>query len=253
MTLSLSLEKIRRTAKKTKCNLWSKYVMRPLGDIFAVPFVYFDFNPRIIIFFRFILEITGAILFLFNYFILGITLIFLGRVFDQVDGNVARALDKTSAWGRYLDEIADMVAKIILWSAISFILFESYSQGKSHIIFSYLALFIPLLELLMFHARDRASLYIREGRKSNKEKVSRFFSKSSVNNKYKVLYFFRSSYDFISMFWLSICIPFLVLSAIFGNFHFYVIFAVFFHFLFFFYEISRKMFYDRLILKKYSL
>ncbi|MFA7385322.1 MAG: hypothetical protein WCZ99_00005, partial [Candidatus Paceibacterota bacterium] len=73
MTLSLSLEKIRRTAKKTKCNLWSKYVMRPLGDIFAVPFVYFDFNPNVITFFRFILEITGVFFFLNRYFILGIT------------------------------------------------------------------------------------------------------------------------------------------------------------------------------------
>jgi phosphatidylglycerophosphate synthase len=253
MTLSLSLEKIRRTAKKTKCNLWSKYVMRPLGDIFAVPFVYFDFNPRIIIFFRFILEITGAILFLFNYFILGITLIFLGRVFDQVDGNVARALDKTSAWGRYLDEIADMVAKIILWSAISFILFESYSQGKSHIIFSYLALFIPLLELLMFHARDRASLYKHGGENKDGKEMKELKKIPSNSIFYKIKSFFKFLSDFIPMFWLGINFPFFVLSVIFGILHIYVGFAFFFWFLIFSFEFLRKVFYDKLILERYPL
>ncbi|MDD4897709.1 MAG: CDP-alcohol phosphatidyltransferase family protein [Candidatus Pacebacteria bacterium] len=253
MTFLSSFISVQNNFKKTKTNIWRKYVERFLGRFFAVPFVYFDFNPNVITFFRFILEITGVFFFLNRYFILGITLIFLGRVFDSVDGNVARALDKTSAWGRYLDEIADMVAKIILWSAISFILFESYSQGKSHIIFSYLALSVPLLELLMFHARDRASLYKHRGENKDGKEMKELKKIPSNSIFYKIKSFFKFLSDFIPMFWLGINFPFFVLSVIFGILHIYVGFAFFFWFLIFSFEFLRKVFYDKLMLERYPL
>ncbi len=265
MTLSLAIKKIKKDNRRTVHNLWDNYILRFFGKIFAVPFVYFNINPILIIIIGFLFEILGVVFLFYHYFIFGLIFLFLGKVFDNVDGITAHALNRTSAWGKLLDETRDMITYFFLWIAISFLLYQDYLLGKNYIIFSYLALTIPIFKLLSFHIMDRSDLYTykvaeRAGKEKEEliselkeEKERHLLNSLFFRIKFKLLSFLKRFSHFSLFFWNSISFLFLAFSLYIDRLYLFLTFSLIFALILFVSEISRKFFYNKLILKKYPL
>lgn len=263
MDISSVIKKVKEDKRRIVYNLWDNYLIRPIGKIFSIPFIYFNINPILIVILGFLFGLSGIFLIILNYYVIGFILFLIGIVFDNVDGITAYALNRTSALGKLLDETKDIIIKIMLWASISFLVFKN-SQNNQHFLFlSILALIIPIFELMSFYLIERKKYYIyeiinKEKLKFNelilklKDKSSNFFSES-INRKieFKILFFFKHFFSFFIYLWTTIFYPFLFFSLLFNFLNILIIFSFLFGLINFLFQLFRVMFYDRLILKDY--
>ena len=101
----------------------------PVSKIFILFFSnYRILTPNQITFIATVFRLITAIMFLKGFFAVGAVFYYFAYVLDCVDGAVARLTNQTSAFGRYLDHVSDLVGDIVVLCSLAF------SQG---LLFSY--------------------------------------------------------------------------------------------------------------------
>ena len=113
--------------KGNNSNFWARFVLRPGGNILAYPFIAFGISPNIVTWLSLLTGLVGAFLVATSHAVLGVLFIFLSDLLDYSDGTVARALDKRSGWGRFLDSQFGKYINAAKWVAIVWI-FLSYDH-----------------------------------------------------------------------------------------------------------------------------
>ena len=114
--------------KGNDANLWAKCVLRPGGNILSYPFIAFGVAPNFVTWLSLFTGLIGALCIALSQAMLGILLLFLSQLLDYADGTVARALDKRSGWGRFLDSQFGKYINAAKWVAVVW-LFIAYEHN----------------------------------------------------------------------------------------------------------------------------
>ena len=88
---------------------YCRYILRPISTRISY-FIYSTFgevNPNVITAIGLIIGISGELFLLTGKPILGVSLLITWTIFDGLDGELARFLNRTSAHGAYLDNVVD--------------------------------------------------------------------------------------------------------------------------------------------------
>lgn len=89
----------------------------PLFKLASRPFIFLKINPHVISF----LTLAAVIAFCFFIasanFVLASAMVLLAGLFDLIDGQVARALEKATPFGKFLDRTLDKINDSIIMSA----------------------------------------------------------------------------------------------------------------------------------------
>ncbi len=92
-----------------------------LREIFLTPIVNIliklNVSPNVITIFTFLLNIIPFYLYANKQFILGAISLILINVFDAIDGEVARRMNKTTKFGAFLDSNLDRISEAIIFLA----------------------------------------------------------------------------------------------------------------------------------------
>lgn len=100
----------------------SRFIYRPISFYLAVPFVLLGFSANGVTFLRFLIAI-GGFFFLaaggYASVVAGSAILFLSALLDYVDGNVARFRKQPSHFGKFLEDVTDMIVKAIIPLAAS--------------------------------------------------------------------------------------------------------------------------------------
>ena len=130
-------------------NLWARYVLRPTGNVAGAIALQFGIRPNTITLLSLVFGLAGAIALLSDNAILAIFLLFSGQVLDYADGTVARALQRTTAWGRFLDSQFGRLVDVSMWLAIFWVLLLGHAQEGNIVNFwVFFAVLVPILGLL---------------------------------------------------------------------------------------------------------
>lgn len=79
---------------------------------------------------RIIFTLIGIFFVFKNKFLLGISFYFFGNILDCVDGNIARATDSATYWGKFIDGFVDTVVESLLFLAF-YSAYQKLSLGQN--------------------------------------------------------------------------------------------------------------------------
>ncbi len=111
---------------------------------------YIPFSPNVLTITGFLITSAAAIVILHNIKLGGI-LIFLGGIFDMLDGMVARIKGETSRFGAFLDSVLDRYSDAFLFLSIAW-----YLAGKGDHIGALLSLGTLIGAFIISYTRARA-------------------------------------------------------------------------------------------------
>lgn len=113
--------------KGNDANFWAKFVLRPGGNVLSYPFIALGIAPNFVTWLSLFTGLVGAFLVATTHAVLGVLFLFLSDLLDYSDGTVARALDKRSGWGRFLDSQFGKYISAATWVAVVW-LFIAYDS-----------------------------------------------------------------------------------------------------------------------------
>ena len=152
------------------------YLFSLVSYVITPFFLIFNIRPNTITFLNFLIAITSiALIFLgqAKFFILGITLYFVFRVFDFCDGNVARLTNQASFYGRFLDSILDIFYESFLILSIGFYCFKYYNSEELF----FLAIVSSIFSIYSTCIHDKYSSLVRWLNEENKTKFTPYLRK----------------------------------------------------------------------------
>jgi len=119
----VTISQIKEVNRKASVNYpWSaKYIFAPLSVYFTKPFI--NVHPNIMTFIMIIIGISSLpFFFLGGYWniLIGVFLLYTYVIFDGVDGNIARVMDKKSMRGKYLDFIPTIIVNPLVFVTLGF-------------------------------------------------------------------------------------------------------------------------------------
>lgn len=112
-----------------------RFVHRPLAYVLARALVPTPVSPNLVTLGSIVLGIASALLLVGGTrwgFQLAALCLFLSAVFDCADGQLARLRKSSSAFGRMLDGIADLVVIAVVIAAGSFTIWDRYAERPMH-------------------------------------------------------------------------------------------------------------------------
>ena len=107
------------------------YLMRPLAAVIVWLLYPTRITPNQVTFFAILIGCTGAGVYLFGTPLAAAsagTLVVLKDIFDDADGQLARAKGEYSRRGRFFDSIGDFVVDVFVFSAITAVVFHDHPQ-----------------------------------------------------------------------------------------------------------------------------
>jgi len=206
--MNITIQDIRASLPKAKRKadpFWVNYVLRPLSTPLAWFFIKIGLKANHVTYLSIIVSVMGGILLLSgNYFvaITGALLFNLFAVLDCVDGNIARATKKFSAYGEWVDALGGYITYTVV------LLFSGLAIGNQA------TLFFEFDYILLASLAVIANLLMRviyQNFKTIKtENVKKEFSaRRSISQNFGITGFMM---------------PFLLLSVIFKNLEFFILF-----------------------------
>ena len=112
------------TEEKNKFNnsfLWWKIAVKYPALYLTKIFLWFKINPNSVTSISILIGLTGLYLIAFGnylYNLLGILLVYIWQLLDDVDGNIARTTDCTSKYGEFLDDLGAIIMYGFLFYAL---------------------------------------------------------------------------------------------------------------------------------------
>lgn len=137
---------------------WVRFVLRPGGNLLAVPFIARGVHPNTVTWLSLLIGLVGVAVIPFGWFALAVGCLLVRSLLDYADGTVARATSKQSHWGRYLDGVAGKVLYAARWLAIALWALSSY-EGPGTGYVAVIAATVPSFYLLTKHLSMRGRLY----------------------------------------------------------------------------------------------
>lgn len=104
------------------------YLLRPVAAIFVWLFYSTRITPNQVTLFAIFLGLAGSLAYTFgtlHAIAVGGSLILAKDIFDDVDGQLARAKQMYSRRGRFLDSIGDFIVDLALFTAITFVVYQT--------------------------------------------------------------------------------------------------------------------------------
>lgn len=136
-----SLGEIRNTSKQSRDShftLWNRHVVSHFSLYITKLLLYTPITANQITFLMLLLGIIGPI-FLFNgFFVIGLLLLHLAVVLDNVDGEIARYKNQKSMMGKYLDGVYHVVVSQFMLFGYAYGIYNLH-PSKLLIIFGFLA------------------------------------------------------------------------------------------------------------------
>jgi phosphatidylglycerophosphate synthase len=223
-------DKLKKSKKKLD-GVFATYCCTPVAQ-WMLPYFYRNkYNPNFVTLISGIVCIVGTcLLFIQNYYfdLLSAFLIYLAFVLDIVDGELSRALDKSSYFGSWLDRFLDRFTDGFLLVLIIYRVYPIYNGNIYWIILS--VLFI--LSYILFWSQN--ALYtIIDSTLTNND-----FPTTKVNN---FLHYFREK-GLIILYGRDIFVLLFILGVIFQNFKIIIILNVILAFISYFYLLKRHCF-----------
>ena len=125
------------------------YFFCKLSNFITPIFIIFRFPPNLITVLNFCLGVFSCLLIIFeqNYLAYGIIIFFMFRVFDNVDGSMAR-YEKKTFFGKFLDATSDAIIHPLFFISIAFYYFN-FSENKNLLIFGVFSSLLFLVEILI--------------------------------------------------------------------------------------------------------
>ena len=101
--------------------LVSKYINRPFSNQLTKFILYFwpNCNPNLISFVSALFGITGSLLFIMNFPLIGGIFIQISSIVDGSDGEVARANGKASFFGGFFDSVMDRYVDMFIFIGLT--------------------------------------------------------------------------------------------------------------------------------------
>ena len=160
------------------------YLLSIISYIVTPLFLILKIKANTITFINFIIAILSLLLIFsskYNYFITGIALYFLFRVFDFCDGNVARINNQATFYGRFLDATLDIFYESFFILAISFYYFKIFKSEEILL----LGIISSIFTIYSTCIHDKYASLIRWMNEENKTNYApylrqRFFSRLSL-------------------------------------------------------------------------
>ena len=100
----------------------SKFIIRRFGEV----------SPNKMTIFSMFVGIVAAIIYLFDQPILAGIMVQFASIIDGVDGEIARALNKESKFGAFLDSLTDRIVDTAILICFSIFVWRIYSEIYSH-------------------------------------------------------------------------------------------------------------------------
>ena len=224
-------------------NLWAKLILRPAGNVVAYPFIFFGIGPNVVTWLSLFSGLLGALLLATSNIFSGILFVLFAQFLDYSDGTVARATNKCSGWGRFLDSQFGSYIDIAIYIAIAW-LFVS-KQIITSIPHEYLVIFTLLVPLVGSKAQSvKHQKKNYENRIKSKVAVALDLNQTinSSSNSYvesgdgqfvnkKSLGFLKKVESLVTSIlglWQGLSFPLLALSFFGGYLEWYVVAALFF-------------------------
>jgi archaetidylinositol phosphate synthase len=111
---------VRATKARAYRELLTQWVLAPLGRLVVALLIPLGVSPISMVLSNGVAGLGAAIAIVRGDLVTGAVLLQLKSLLDNVDGQLARATDRTSALGRYLDTEVDLVANVVLFSALGY-------------------------------------------------------------------------------------------------------------------------------------
>ncbi len=143
----------------------SKYINRKISTRITRAIIKYNIQltPNQVSIISFILGVFSGLLFVYNNLILGGIITQISSIIDGVDGELARALGRTSRFGGFFDAVLDRLADISVITGLGLLLLMY--NGYWYNVFSYHIVFLIIVLALTgdimvsyIHARAEASL-----------------------------------------------------------------------------------------------
>ena len=116
-----------------------------IAEIIAKPFIFFNIHPNIVTIFGILLGVIAGILYSIGdifYAKIASIFFFFAACFDHVDGEVARKLNKITAFGHYLDHIGVCISYIALFIGLGIYSDKNFNLGLNYGYISALCIFL---------------------------------------------------------------------------------------------------------------
>jgi len=181
-------------------NVWySKNVARPISFFLTKPFLIFE--PTTICFVMVLIGFASIpFFFLGGYWniIIGSLILQLHYIFDHIDGNVARVMNKTSVRGKYLDYIPNITVNQLVLIALGFGIFRT-SGDISYLLLGISAGFFYLAKepTRLYKYSIMKDLNIKAKPLTNKKNISKF---QKINQKMGIIFDFPGIMNLILIF-----------------------------------------------------
>ena len=111
---------VRATKERAHRELLTQRVLAPLGRVLVALLVPLRVSPISVVLSNGIAGLGAAAAVVQGDLVVAAVLLQLKSLLDNVDGQLARATGRTSALGRYLDTEVDLVANVVLFSALGY-------------------------------------------------------------------------------------------------------------------------------------
>ncbi len=125
------------------------YFFYKISNFITPIFIILRFSPNLITILNFCIGIFSCLLIMFNqnYLVYGIIVFFIFRIFDCVDGSIAR-YEKKTFFGKFLDATFDAIIHPLFFISIAFYFFN-FSENKNLLIFGVFSSLLFLVEILI--------------------------------------------------------------------------------------------------------
>jgi len=156
MRKKYSIEEIKKNYEQKK--IWEKqfplsyYIFRPISFYISSFLTYFTNSPSKIAFFGFFMSILGMIILIKNFWI-GFFILVLYALFDAADGNIARATNQVTYYGKLVDGFLGSIPESLYFIPLSFNIYLINNEKITikffieNIYLTYISFFITILFL----------------------------------------------------------------------------------------------------------
>jgi archaetidylinositol phosphate synthase len=120
--------------RRPKIEYIGEFFIRPIAFFVIKPLIQIRFKPHYLIFIHTIMGVFAGYLIALGNFYLSALLIVVKTILDAADGQLARATNQVSGFGRYLDSEGDLLVNFALFLGLGF-----YYQQMVFSLFCFLA------------------------------------------------------------------------------------------------------------------
>jgi len=132
------LRKISGQGRDSHFALWNKYVCSHFSIYITKALLYTNIKANQVTFAMIVLGFTGSVFLFFSHFAVGLLLIHLAILLDNVDGELARCRKQRSLRGMYLDSVYHRITTPMMLFGFAFGVF-SLSGNKLLLVFGFAA------------------------------------------------------------------------------------------------------------------